>query len=99
MSAVTGKRVWIYCSASDCGGIDVDDKQRPGSQSLSNVDDMVYRADAVITEKTCINVLKLSGYFVKNQVYHLNILYSAHTSYLVFCKDLGTDSDFYRIHS
>jgi len=63
-------KVLIYCSASDCGGIDVDHKQRPRSQSLSNADDMVCCADAVITAESCINVLKPSGYFVNHQVFH-----------------------------
>lgn len=86
--------MWIYCCVSDCGRTDFDDKQRPGSQSLSNMDDIVCRADAVITEESYIDVLKPSSYFVKHQVYHENILHSAHTYYLVFCKDMGTDSEF-----
>ena len=68
--AVTGKQVWIHGSASDCDRISVDDKQGSGSRSLSNADDMVSRADDVITEESCINVLKPSGCFVIHQVYH-----------------------------
>jgi len=70
MSCCHGKTLWIYCSASDCGRTDPDDKQRTGSQSLSSADDTVYRADTVITEESSINVLKPSGYFVNHWVYH-----------------------------
>ena len=62
--------MWIYYSASDCGWIDVDDKQRSGNQSLSNADDMVCRVDGVTREESCIKVLKPSGYFVNHHVYH-----------------------------
>jgi hypothetical protein len=70
MSCCRGRKLWIYCSASDCGGMDVDHKQRPGSQRLPNADDMMCCADAVITAESCISVLKPSGYFVKHQVFH-----------------------------
>lgn len=62
--------MWICCNASDKQKIDVDDKQRPGSQSLSTADDNSCCAAALVRDESGVNVLKPSGYFVNDQVSH-----------------------------